>query len=63
MKRAVVRLPTDTVERIDELARKLRSTHPTRRYSRAAVVRALLMSALDAVEADAAKLARRPPAA
>ena len=61
MKRAVVRLPVDTVERIDELARKLRSARPSRRYSRAAVVRALLMSALDAVEADSARLARRAP--
>ncbi|MFT3764392.1 MAG: hypothetical protein QM820_02560 [Minicystis sp.] len=52
MKRAVVRLPSEVVERLDLLVQKLRARHPARSVSRAGVVRALIAGALDAAEAD-----------
>jgi predicted DNA-binding protein len=57
VKRAVVRLPSEVVERLDLLVRKLRARHPARNVSRAAVVRALIASALAVAEADAARRA------
>jgi len=53
MKRAVVRLPSEVVVRLDLLAQKLRAAHPARAVSRAAVVRALVGSALAVAEIEA----------
>jgi hypothetical protein len=53
VKRAVIRLPTDLVERLDLLAEELRVAHPEETYSRASVVRALLVSGLSLAEAHA----------
>lgn len=46
MKRAVIRLPVDLVDRLDLLTRELRREHPGESYSRASVARALLAGAL-----------------
>ena len=46
MKRAVIRLPSEVVDRLDRLAEELRLAHPEERYSRASVVRALISSGL-----------------
>jgi hypothetical protein len=54
MKRAVVRLPSEVVVRLDLLAQKLRAAHPERTVSRAAVVRALVGSALAVAESEPA---------
>ena len=64
MKRAVVRLPPDIIERLDLLAARLRAGHPGRpgrSCSRANVVRALIAGELDAAESPEGfdKLAKR----
>ncbi len=46
MKRAVIRLPNEVVERLDRLTAELRVAHPQESYSRASVVRALISSGL-----------------
>jgi predicted transcriptional regulator len=46
MKRAVIRLPSEVVDRLDRLAAELRAAHPEESYSRASVVRALISSGL-----------------
>ncbi len=46
MKRAVIRLPNEVVDRLDRLAEELRAAHPDESYSRASVVRALISSGL-----------------
>jgi hypothetical protein len=56
MKRAVVRLPPETVNRLDLLAARFRAANPGRSCSRAAVVRALIASELDAAEQGGDKL-------
>jgi hypothetical protein len=50
MKRAVIRLPNEIVERLDRLAEELRIAHPEESYSRASVVRALVSSGLKLAE-------------
>jgi len=63
VKRAVIRLPSEVLVRLDRLARKIQAAHPTRAVSRAAVVRALLASALDVAEADGGEIRFLPPEA
>ncbi len=46
VKRAVIRLPSEIVDRLDRLAHALRAAHPDESYSRASVVRALISSGL-----------------
>jgi hypothetical protein len=46
VKRAVIRLPSEVVDRLDRLAEELRVAHPGASYSRASVVRALISSGL-----------------
>ncbi len=46
VKRAVIRLPSEIVDRLDRLAEELRAAHPDESYSRASVVRALISSGL-----------------
>jgi hypothetical protein len=46
VKRAVIRLPNETLVRLDRLAEELRAAHPEESYSRASVVRALIASGL-----------------
>jgi predicted DNA-binding protein len=58
MKRAVVRMPPEMVERLDTLRARLRAAHSGPRQtgrtcSRANVVRAIIASLLDAVEGPA----------
>jgi predicted transcriptional regulator len=48
VKSAVIRLPPEVVERLDELTLKLRAARPGHAISRAAVVRVLVTSALAA---------------
>ncbi len=50
MKRAVIRLPNEIVERLDHLADELRAAHPEESYSRASVVRALISGGLALAE-------------
>ncbi len=50
VKRAVIRLPTEVVDRLDRLAEELRVAHPEESYSRASVVRALISSGLTLAE-------------
>ena len=52
MQRAVIRLPVEVVDRLDQLAAKLRAVHPGRSYSRAALVRALIAGGLAVAEAQ-----------
>ena len=52
VKRAVIRLPPDVVDRLDELAHKLRAAHPGRGCSRASLVRALITSGLAVAEVE-----------
>ncbi|MEP7121478.1 MAG: hypothetical protein ABJE95_11230 [Byssovorax sp.] len=42
MKRAVIRLPTEIVDRLDQLAEELSASLPGKHFSRASVVRVLL---------------------
>ena len=66
MKRAIIRMPHDVSDRVDRLTEHLGATHPGTRFSRAAVVRALLSKALEVVEAaggcldEAVDSVRRP---
>jgi hypothetical protein len=46
VKRAVIRLPTELVHRLDDLTEELRHAHPDATYSRASLVRALIASGL-----------------
>jgi hypothetical protein len=50
VKRAVIRLPSEVVDRLDRLAEEMRVAHPDESYSRASVVRALISSGLSLVE-------------
>ncbi len=50
MKRAVVRLPNEILERLDRVAAELRAAHPEESYSRASVVRALIFGGLALAE-------------
>jgi hypothetical protein len=56
VKRAVIRLPSQVVDRLDQLAAELSAQSPGRRFSRAAVVRILLAKGFGAVEADRDRL-------
>ncbi len=56
MKRAVIRLPSEVVDRLDRLAEELRAAHPEQSYSRASVVRALISSGLTLAEAQEERL-------
>jgi len=51
VKRAVIRLPSEVVDRLDRLAEELRAAHPKESFSRASVVRALIFSGLTLAEA------------
>jgi predicted transcriptional regulator len=46
VKRAVIRLPDEIVDRLDRLADELRAAHPDESFSRASVARALISSSL-----------------
>jgi hypothetical protein len=67
VKRAVIRLPREVVDRLDRLAEELRVAHPGESYSRASVVRALLACGLTLAEThddrriEVARRARRSP--
>jgi predicted transcriptional regulator len=56
MKRAVIRLPSEVVDRLDRLAEELRVAHPDESYSRASVVRALISSGLTLAETHEERL-------
>jgi hypothetical protein len=56
VKRAVVRLPSEIVNRLDQLAARFRAANPGRSCSRAAVVRALIAGELAMAEQDGDKL-------
>ena len=56
VKRAVIRLPSEVVERLDRLAGELRASHPESRFSRASVVRALVSTGLAFAETKDAQL-------
>ena len=56
MKRAVIRLPSEVVDRLDRLAEELRVAHPEESYSRASVVRALISSGLALAETQKDRL-------
>lgn len=55
MKRAVIRLPSEIVERLDQLAEELTASVPGKKFSRASVVRVLLARGFVAVAADRAE--------
>ncbi len=50
MKRAVIRLPSEVVTRLDRLAEEMRIAFPDESYSRASVVRALIAGGLKQAE-------------
>jgi predicted transcriptional regulator len=50
VKRAVIRLPVEVVERLDQLARELRVANPQRPCTRASLVRALIVGGLAVAE-------------
>lgn len=52
MKRAVIRLPSEIVERLDLLASELSASMPGKKFSRASVVRVLLARGFGALAAD-----------
>ena len=52
MKRAVIRLPSEVVERLDQLAEELTASVPGKKFSRASVVRVLLAHGFGAVAID-----------
>ena len=56
VKRAVIRLPGDVVDRLDQLAEELNADAAAPRFSRSAIVRALLVRGLRAIEADGGTL-------
>ena len=50
MKRTVVRLPNEVVDHLDRLAAELRLARPAESFSRASVVRALVLGGLALAE-------------
>jgi hypothetical protein len=56
VKRAVIRLPSEVVDRLDRLAEELRLLHPDESYSRASVARALISGGLRLAEGDQDRL-------
>lgn len=52
MKRAVIRLPSEFVDRLDQLASELSASMPGKKFSRASVVRVLLSRGFGALAAD-----------
>ena len=56
MKRAVIRLPSEIVDRLDRLAEELTASVPGKKFSRASVVRVLLARSFGAVAADREQL-------
>lgn len=56
MKRAVIRLPSEVVVRLDQLAEELTAALPGKKFSRASVVRVLLARGFGAVAADRAQI-------
>ena len=56
VKRAVIRLPSEIVERLDRLAEELSASVPGKKFSRASVVRVLLARGFGALAADRAQL-------
>jgi hypothetical protein len=56
VKRAVIRLPSEIVDRLDRLAEELTASSPGKKFSRASVVRVLLSRGFGAVEADREQL-------
>jgi hypothetical protein len=52
VKRAVIRLPSEIVDRLDQLAGELSASMPGKKFSRASVVRVLLSRGFGALEAD-----------
>ena len=56
MKRAVIRLPSEIVDRIDHLAGELSASMPGKKFSRASVVRVLLSRGFGALAADPEEL-------
>jgi hypothetical protein len=56
MKRAVIRLPSEIVDRLDLLAEELNAAVPGKKFSRASVVRVLLARGFGAVAADREQL-------
>jgi len=56
VKRAVIRLPSEVVDRLDRLAKELRLANPEESYSRASVVRALISSGLTLAETHQGRL-------
>ena len=56
VKRAVIRLPSEIVDRLDRLAEELTASVPGKKFSRASVVRVLLARGFGAVAADREQL-------
>lgn len=52
MKRAVIRLPSEIVHRLDQLAEELSVSMPGKKFSRASVVRVLLTRGFGVLAAD-----------
>jgi hypothetical protein len=52
VKRAVIRLPSEVLGRLDQLAEQLNAACPGRRFSRAAVARILLTRGLCGVDVE-----------
>jgi predicted transcriptional regulator len=57
VKRAVIRLPSEIVDRLDQLAEELTASWPGKKFSRASVIRVLLSRGFGAVAADREHLA------
>ena len=56
MKRAVIRFPSEIVDRLDQLAVELSASMPGRKFSRASVVRVLLSRGFGVLAADPEQL-------
>jgi hypothetical protein len=56
VKRAVIRLPSEIVDRLDQLAEELTASVPGKRFSRASVVRVLLSRGFGAFAANREQL-------
>jgi hypothetical protein len=56
VKRAIIRLPSEIVDRLDRLAEELSASLPGKKFSRASVVRVLIFRGFGAVEADRGQL-------
>lgn len=56
MKRAIIRLPSEIVDRLDQLAQELNSSFPGKRFSRASVVRVVLSRGFGAFAESREKL-------